>query len=238
MRSLRAALAASSLAIGLALAPAPWERSAAAQPRIDYRSPVAGGTLELSVDKVAPFADVSLVLLVDGQPTMLPLKADASGAARVRLPVPLEAAGKTYDFIASEEGSSRPAELSLAIAPPSLLLTGTSGGEAWLFEVPLDPRAESPFRVDSIVRHALGRGRPGAAVRDGDGSTIFAIADADAGRVAVLRAGALPLRLILDRDLRGIAATPDGRSILVAAAGASGASGRLYVIDAERPTER
>lgn len=214
---------------------------AAAQPRVDYRSPVVGGSLELTIDGASPYADLIVTLSASGRTDIVgSVVADASGTARLRLPpIPESAAGTTYTFAATDRlTGKRSEEVAVEIERPSLLLTGIESGRAVLWRVPLDldAAATTPFRSAEVANFDLGTGRPGGAVRDGRASATFVISDVETGILRVIPdSGAPSLSLELGPNLRGIETSPDGRTILVAAAGRNGENGRLIILPADEP---
>lgn len=155
---------------------------------------------------------------------------------------PLAMVRQLQAFDLGRPGPPMIASVRVAFLAPSLLVTGQDDGGAHLYHLPLPGFPGRPERFD------LGSGIPGGAVYDGRGNRVFVIADAASGDLRVVGAESpsardLPssradLRVArpflvngapLARDMRGIAITADGRSILISAAGEGDPT--LYVID-------
>jgi hypothetical protein len=227
---------------------------AQAQARLDYRTPVVGSPLELILEDATPFGSYVFVARAgDGMRTPLgQASADATGTAKLMVAeLPVAAAGASFEFMAVAldqlaplDAAAPAAVVAIEIEAPSLLLTGREGGEAVLYRVPLDlaAGAATPFDLAGLERRSLGFGEPGAAVRDVRCERTFVIADAARGRLLALEDDPrLPAaRLDLEPGLRGIAVTPDGRSVLIVSAGdpAAGEAARLHVVEARPPFAR
>ncbi len=222
---------------------------ASAVPELDYRNPIAGEKLELFVGHATPYAWVDIVVLVNGNPIAPETKlTDGSGFARFELPLPVDAVDKRFTITALERRTQTPSRsVDIDIVAPSLLISGRENGEAVLYRIPVEPRldaqdgASSPLRMERMTRKVLGSGQPGGAVRDGHSTKTFVIADAEIGRVRVLeddvtKAEITPLDLT--PDLRGIAISPDGRTVLVTAAGGRNGNGELILIPTSDPSVR
>lgn len=143
-----------------------------------------------------------------------------------------DAPGRDRQFVALD--LARPEEplarLTVRFLAPSMLVTGLDAGRAFLYRLPLPGIPSPPEAIP------LGAGSPGGAVLDGRGERIFVIADRASGDLRVIRPGetfARPFEpangVALAAELRGIAASPDGRAVLVT--GVTGGSGWLYRID-------
>lgn len=121
------------------------------------------------------------------------------------------------------------ATAEIGFVSPSLLVTGRANGRAGLYHLPLPKFPGQSGMID------LGTGSPGGAVYDGRGNRVFVIADGPSGDLRVVVEGSSTAQPFLAngaafaRDLRGIAITADGRTILVSAAGEGDPT--LYVID-------
>ncbi len=207
-----------------------------AQARIDFVHPVAGGAMEIVVDRVPPDAEV--VLALGGPAGAVPLetqRADASGTARFGYSLPPAVAGETVEFLATF-GAGEGAVARVTIDRPQLLVTGEESGGAWLSRVAVEEDGRTFTLLDA---RELGAGLPGGAVRDGQRTKTYVVADRVAGRLAVVPDD--PTGIVtghpLAPDVRDIALTPDGRFVLVTSAGGAGDVGILAVFDArtEKP---
>lgn len=236
MRSIPRKLATSTLLALSAFAP-----GLGAAIRVDYRNPVAGDRFELLVSGAAPHATVQIVA-VDDVGTVLGQiareRADGSGSLTHSLLVPAALAGGKMNFVVSEERvGAKPAQIAVRVVPPSLLVTGSAGGDAVLHHVPIAIDRENPFDLAASRAILLGPGRPGGAVRDGRNTRTFVVSDADRGVLSVIADGDdARLDVLLAPDLRDLVATPDGRSILVASGGFPGTNARLFIVPADAPT--
>lgn len=199
-----------------------------AQARLDFLHPVAGGTMEIVVDQIPPDAEVLLAL---GSAGAVPARADASGTARFRYDVPASGAGKTFEFIASIE-TGEVAVSGVTIDLPQLLVTTDVGGRGRLVRVAAGGEDGRTFA--HLATRDLGPGLPGGAVRDGQRTKTFVVADREEGWLAVIPddPSGFSSRHPLAPDVRDIALTPDGRFVLVTSAGNDDAESVLAVFDA------
>jgi len=217
-----------------------WVGAAAAQDaRLDYERPVVGETLQVLVDRVPPGARVGLTLRSDESlegrtlPDLLQI-ADASGCARFEFLVPAELAGQGFWLSATLGGglNRRTPETHVRFQQPQILVTGVSAGRAVASRIYVTGSEQNPFVL--AESWTFEPGRPGGAVRDGRGTRTFVVTDAEVGRIEVLRdlelGGGVIASLPLPGDIRGIAATPDGRFVLVTSAG-DGRNSVLSILD-------
>ncbi|MBI4878981.1 MAG: hypothetical protein HY812_04875 [Planctomycetes bacterium] len=202
----------------------------AQEPRLDFRHPVVGESMEIIVDRVRPREMVVLTLEHDGIPLTMAEPADASGCVRFSIGVEPLMAGQVWTLSASSGG--RPVSREVRFQWPQMLVTGSIGAEAHLFRVEVNA---SPERFRLVERVALGARRAGAAVRDGRGTRTFVVADRAAGVVSVISDpeadGGTFRTLLVPPDVRSITRTPDGAQVLVASAGDGGGS-FLTILDA------
>lgn len=208
-----------------------------AQPRMEYANPVAGSKLVLSVDRAEPGSQPSIF-----SPGLLrnePLAIDGSGCGRFEVDLAGVAPGTRLEYLLLGEDLGELARVQFVVQAPTLLLTGVAGREAWLYRVPMTADPAHPFAPNGITVVPLGPGVPGGAVRDARLQHTFVIADAVAGRVLWIddASGVHPAIPGLPGALRAIAATPDGRSILITSAGTGTSRGKLIVLDAAAPLD-
>lgn len=205
------------------------------QPRVHFSSPIVGRDMLVVVDRADPGATVVVQIQRNGlieAPLEAPLigaaDADASGCARFPLTVPNRLAGETW--LMTVRVGEHTEHVPVHFQYPQLLVTGVSGGTAFLSRVEFRGDRQ-PFHVAST--RPLGTGTPGGAARDGRGTRTYVIADADEGVLLVVPddEAERTRSVFLRPGLRDIVPTPDGRSVLVTSAG--GGDSVLYVIDTE-----
>lgn len=230
---------AASILLGVSLLAGSEE--AHAQLRADHRNPVAGERMQILVSGATPYAVVQIVAVDDAGNVLGQVarqRADGSGSLSHALALPAALAGEKMNFVVNEERvGATPAQVTVRVVAPSLLLTGTVAGEAIHYRLPIAIDRENPFDLAGARVVHLGVGRPGGAVRDGRSTKTFVIADRDRGTLAILSdLDDTRVDVTLAPDLRDIVATPDGRTILVAAAGAPGSNARLFLVPSDDPS--
>lgn len=209
---------------------------------VDYRNPVAGDRFELLVSRAEPYATLQIVAFDEatklaGQVVPVRASADGSGSLRYALDLPAGLAGGKLNFFVSEErpGAAR-VQLSVRIVPPTLLVTGVARGGGVLYRVPIVGSGENPFDLANSELVRLGPASPGGAVRDGRKTKTFVVSDPGAGLLTVLGdADGSRLDLSIAPRLRGIQVTPDGRTVLLTAAGVEGANAQLFLVPTDEP---